>query len=138
MINPLPNDEILNRSKLKALAVDKRNVTSKLKFVSERSENILGKGENAGYQHFLLFPKCFQLPSSMGSLTVGFCGKKLRESRHTQSVRDEFNPLLDDKILDSSKLKEFADDDFKFDEIGRKFSKLVENTVEKGEIAHYE
>ena len=23
-------------------------------------ENILGKGENAGYQHFLLFPKCFQ------------------------------------------------------------------------------
>ena len=22
-------------------------------------KNILGKGENAGYQHFLLFPKCF-------------------------------------------------------------------------------
>ena len=29
-------------------------------------ENILGKGENAGYQHFLLFPKCFQMPSSLG------------------------------------------------------------------------
>ena len=25
-------------------------------------ENIVGKGENAGYQHFLLFPQCF-LPS---------------------------------------------------------------------------
>ena len=24
-------------------------------------ENILGKGENAGNQHFLLFTKCFQL-----------------------------------------------------------------------------
>ena len=23
-------------------------------------ENIVGKGENAGYQHFLLFPQCFQ------------------------------------------------------------------------------
>ena len=23
-------------------------------------ENIVGKGENAGYQHFLFFPQCFQ------------------------------------------------------------------------------
>ena len=41
------------------------------------------------------------------------------------------------QILDSSKLKEFADDTFKFDENGRKFSKQVENTVGKGEIARY-
>ena len=41
-------------------------------------------------------------------------------------------------MLDSSKLKEFADDDFKFDENGRKISKWVENTVGKGEIARYE
>ena len=27
--------------------------------VSCREENIVGKGENAGYQHFLLFPQCF-------------------------------------------------------------------------------
>ena len=39
--------------------------------------------------------------------------------------------------LDSSKLEEFADNNFKFDEIGRKFSKLVENIVGKGEIARY-
>ena len=25
----------------------------------EAFQNILGKGENAGNQHFLLFPKCF-------------------------------------------------------------------------------
>ena len=54
--------------------------------VFDRIENIVGKGENAGYQ----------------------------------------------------KLKKFADDNFKFDESGRKLSKLVENTVGKGEIAHYE
>ena len=48
------------------------------------------------------------------------------------------NPLPDDKILDSSELKEFADDNFKFEENGRKLSKWVENTVGKGEIARYE
>ena len=40
--------------------------------------------------------------------------------------------------LDSSKLKEFADNNFKFNENGRKSSKRLENTVEKGDIAHYE
>ena len=33
---------------------------------------------------------------------------------------------------------EFADNNFKFNEIRRKFSKWVENTVGKGEIACYE
>ena len=42
------------------------------------------------------------------------------------------------QILDSSKLKEFADNNFKFDGNGRKLSKQVENIVGKGEIAHYE
>ena len=46
--------------------------------------------------------------------------------------------LPDDKISDRSKLKQSADDNFKFDENSRKFSKLVENTVGKGEIACYE
>ena len=44
------------------------------------------------------------------------------------------NPFPNDKLY-SSKLKEFADDNFKFDENGRKLSKRVENTVGKGEIA---
>ena len=42
------------------------------------------------------------------------------------------------QILDSSKLKEFADDNFKSDENSRKLSEWVENTVGKGEIARYE
>ena len=37
--------------------------------------------------------------------------------------------------LDSSKLKEIADANFKFDVNGRKFFKRVENTAGKGEIA---
>ena len=40
--------------------------------------------------------------------------------------------------LNSSKLKQSADDNFKFDKNSRKFSKWVENTVGKGEIARYE
>ena len=47
-------------------------------------------------------------------------------------------PITRQQILDSSKLKEFADDNFKFDENGRKLSKWVENTMGKGEIARYE
>ena len=41
-------------------------------------------------------------------------------------------------ILDFSKLKEFADDNFRFDKNGRNVFKRVENTVGKGKIAHYE
>ena len=47
-------------------------------------------------------------------------------------------PSPKQRILDSSKLKEFADDNFKFDEYGRKFSKRMENIVGKGAIACYE
>ena len=37
-------------------------------------------------------------------------------------------PFPKQQILDSSKLKDFADDNLKFDENGRNFSKQVENT----------
>ena len=47
-------------------------------------------------------------------------------------------PITRWQILDSSKLKQFADNNFKFDENGRKVSKRVENTVGKREIARYE
>ena len=46
------------------------------------------------------------------------------------------NPLPDNKNLDWSKLKLSADDYFKFHANSRKFSKQVENIVDKGEIAH--
>ena len=34
-------------------------------------------------------------------------------------------------------MKEFADDNYEYDENGRQFSKQVENTVGRGEIACY-
>ena len=55
-LNPLPDGKFLDWSKLKALANNKINVTQKLKFVVTRVGNIVGKRENAGNQHFLLFP----------------------------------------------------------------------------------
>ena len=65
--NPIPNDKILDMTKLKAFADDEINVNEKLKVCLERVENIVGKGENAGYQHFLLFLQCFRKPSVSGS-----------------------------------------------------------------------
>ena len=35
-------------------------------------------------------------------------------------------------------MKEFADDNFRVDENGNKFSTQVENTVGKGQITHYQ
>ena len=50
----------------------------------------------------------------------------------------KFEPFPKQPILDSSKLKEYADENFNFDENGRKFSKWEGNAVGKGEIARYE
>ena len=33
-------------------------------------ENIVGKGENAGYQHFFLFPQCLYKAFYTGSLKM--------------------------------------------------------------------
>ena len=45
------------------------------KFVLDKMENIEGKEKNAGYQHFFLFPRCFQKAFSLESLVL--CGKEL-------------------------------------------------------------
>ena len=72
----LPKDIFLDWSKLKALADDEINVNENLKFVLGRVEEIVGK-ENAGYQHFLLFPQCFQMSFFKGGQKLGLCGTGL-------------------------------------------------------------
>ena len=64
----LLNNKILDLSKLKANADDKIlvNVIEKLKPDFRRVENIVGKRENVGSQHFLLFLQCFQKAVSLG------------------------------------------------------------------------
>ena len=71
LLNSLPKNKILDVTKLKAFAVDKLNVFEMMISLFDRVENTVGKGENAGYQHFLLFPQCFPKPSLLGSLKVG-------------------------------------------------------------------
>ena len=66
IINSLLDGKILALTKLKALEDDKFNLAYVTISVSERKENIVGKGENAGYKHFLLYPQCFQKPVSVG------------------------------------------------------------------------
>ena len=68
--NSLPSNKILDCSKLKAFADNRINVTGKLKFVLGSVQSIMGKGENAGYQHFLFFLQCFQKVSYTGSLKI--------------------------------------------------------------------
>ena len=70
-LNPLQNDQTLDVNKLKAFADDKLEVAKKMISLFDTVENTVGKGENAGDQHFLLFPQCFPKPSSLGSLKVG-------------------------------------------------------------------
>ena len=75
-INSLPNEKFLDWAKLKAFADNKINVTEKLKFILARVENFVGKRDNAGFQHFLHFPQCFQKAFYTGSFKVGVVWKK--------------------------------------------------------------
>ena len=56
VFNSLPNDKIFYVIKLKEFADDKSNVTKTMIPLFDNVENTVGKGENAGYQHFFLFP----------------------------------------------------------------------------------
>ena len=71
--NPLPHNKIINCAKVKVLAEDKINVNVYLKFDEGMAENIVGKGENAGNQHFLLFLQCFQKSSFIGVVKSRDC-----------------------------------------------------------------
>ena len=69
-VNSVPDDKLLEWSKLKASADDKISVNLKTEFYFGMSRKHCGKGESAGYQHFLLFPQCFQKPSFSALLNV--------------------------------------------------------------------
>ena len=52
MFNSLPNDKILDVTKLKTIAEDKISVAQMMISVFDGIENIVGKRENVGYQIF--------------------------------------------------------------------------------------
>ena len=70
-INPLPNDKLLDVTKLKAFSDNKLDIVKMMISPFDQLESTVGKGENAGYQHFLLFLQCFPKPSPFGLLKVG-------------------------------------------------------------------
>ena len=76
LVNPFPNNNLLDLSKLKAFSHDESTMAnyrmiqfkwfnslphSRLLRTLKKKPfvNIVGKEENAGNQHFLLFPQCF-------------------------------------------------------------------------------
>ena len=86
MVYSLPNDKILDVKKLKAIADDKFNVGKIVISLFDRVENIVGKGENAAYQHFLLFSQCFPKPSFLGSLKVVILCKRVNFVPHSLEI----------------------------------------------------
>ena len=55
----VPNRKILDLCECKTFADGNLNVARMETFIVDRVENIVQKGENAGYRHILLFPQCF-------------------------------------------------------------------------------
>ena len=58
---------------MKVFADDKIDAIQKLMFCVGGEEKIVEKGENGGYQHFLLFLECFQELSFSKSFKVRLC-----------------------------------------------------------------
>ena len=58
--NPLPDNKILDWSKLKQIEDNIFKFDEKCRKFSKGVENMVGKGEIARYKQFLLFPQCFQ------------------------------------------------------------------------------
>ena len=68
----------MDLTKFKAFADDKFNDAKMMISVFDIIENIVGKGENAGNQHFLLFPQCFHKFCLARSLKHSMCCKGRR------------------------------------------------------------
>ena len=115
--NALPNNKILDWN-LKAFAHNTINMTGKLKFVLERVQNIVLRWAKKGVDYWRTWIW----------LTMCRLGPYLKY--HTK-----FNPFLNNRILDMTKLKAFADDKMNVAKIMIYLFNWVENTVGKGENA---
>ena len=59
-------NNIFSKNRMKKSTIFFNEKNEKVNNIFQRIENIVGKGENAGYQHFLLFPQRFHEISSSG------------------------------------------------------------------------
>ena len=98
-VSPLPNNKILEGTRLKAFADGKLNVARMTISLYDRVENTVGKGENAGLPAFSPFPTVFSKAFFFG--VVQSRGWVVRSS-----------PYSKQQILDLSKLNTVADKKF--------------------------
>ena len=79
----LPDSKILALTKLEAFADDKFSITYITISVSDREENIVGKGENAEKMLvtsiFSFFHSVFKRPIPQGHENVGLVGKRIKK-----------------------------------------------------------
>ena len=80
VLKPITRRQVLDSSKLKEFADDNFKFEKNGRKVSKRIENTVGKGEIARYEHFLLFPQCFQRLVSQGHHKVSLCGNGLKNN----------------------------------------------------------
>ena len=77
---PITRRQILDWSKWKQSADDNFEFDENSKKFCKREENMVGKGEIARYEQFLLYPQCFQMAYfliSQGHQKVSLCGSGL-------------------------------------------------------------
>ena len=95
---------------------------------------VYGEGNSARRLTHAMAPGfMFMLFSRFSSVRVHmpFLGFHVQRLDHNSAL---LNPLPTKKFLDSSKLKEFVDDIFKFDENDRKFYKWAQTLSEKEKV----
>ena len=107
--------------------------------LSKRVENTVGKGEIAHYEQLLITSNfsfshsVFKRLTSQGRQKVSLCGNGLIWWSPIFCCREGGNhtivPFPKQQILDSSKLKEFTDDNFRCE--NGEFSREVESIVGK-------
>ena len=78
-VDPFPNDEILDSSKLEEFADDNLKFDENDRKSSKCIGNTVGKGEIARYEQFLLFPQRFQKAFSQGRQKASLCGNGLTD-----------------------------------------------------------
>ena len=74
--------QILDSSKLKAVAEDNFKFDEECRKLSKWVENTVGKEEIACHEQFLLFPQCFQKACFPGLQKVSLCGNGLTSKYH--------------------------------------------------------
>ena len=87
VFNAFTDDENSTLSKSKTFADDKINVTLIIISIFDSVENMVGKGENASNQYFLLFLHCFEKTSFPGT-SKGVIVWEWYCKRYMENLRD--------------------------------------------------